>query len=144
MGKFSSQLKGQTDRRNPIEGQAEPIKGKPALELFSLNFKYFDSTQGQSFSEWERDGLLSKAVDRWCQHSRKKLRQCFDSRFKPYDYFPPKSEFKHPKHVPPDAEWASMHIQGEECVVGHVHHNVFYVVFLDRHHKFWPTEKKNT
>jgi hypothetical protein len=37
-----------------------------------------------------------------------------------------------------------MHIQGEECVIGHRLGHVFFVVFLDRYHKFWPVRLKNT
>jgi hypothetical protein len=37
-----------------------------------------------------------------------------------------------------------MHIQAKECVGGHIIGNVFYVVFLDWDHKFWPVEKRNT
>ena len=33
-----------------------------------------------------------------------------------------------------------MHIQGKECVIGHVIGQVFYLVFLDCDHKFWPTD----
>jgi hypothetical protein len=46
--------------------------------------------------------------------------------------------------LPLDAIGASMHIKGLPCVIGHMHHHVFYVVFLDKDHKFWPSPKKNT
>ncbi len=58
--------------------------------------------------------------------------------------FPDKSDFYHPKHIPEDIAWCSMHIQGKECVIGYFEDNVFYVVFLDKDHRFWITEKKNT
>lgn len=146
MAKFKRQLnKWASSRSNPLQGQADPIKDQPPLDLFCLNFKYFDATQGQSFSEWEEAGLLSKALERWRAYSSKKLRECLDKKFKSYSCFPSHTkEFKHPKHVPPDAQWASMHIQGEECIIGHIYQNVFYVVFLDRYHKFWPVDKKHT
>jgi hypothetical protein len=34
----------------------------------------------------------------------------------------------------------SMHIKGLPCVAGHMVQNVFYVVFLDKHHKFFPSD----
>ncbi len=37
-----------------------------------------------------------------------------------------------------------MHIQNKECVIGHTLRNVFYVVFLDKEHGFYPSELKNT
>jgi hypothetical protein len=54
------------------------------------------------------------------------------------------STLKLPRHVPEDAVWASMHVQGKECVAGHIVGNVFYVVFLDKEHDFFPTELKHT
>jgi hypothetical protein len=145
MGKFREKFKGAASARpNPLEGQAEALQGKPPQDLFCLNFKYFDPGQGETFSQWEEAKLLAKTAERWREHSRKKLEHCLDTRFKRYGAFPAKSEFTHPKGVPPDAVWASMHVQGQECVIGHIHYNVFYVVFLDRHHKFWPTELKHT
>lgn len=61
-----------------------------------------------------------------------------------YGYFPPKSNFKHPKHVPEDVSWASLHLCGRACLGGHIVENIFYVVFLDKDHEFWITEKKHT
>jgi hypothetical protein len=60
-------------------------------------------------------------------------------RFKRYKSFPPDSEFRHPRHVPADADWYVMHIEGLPCIAGHMVKNVFYLVFLDKNHKFWPT-----
>jgi hypothetical protein len=47
-------------------------------------------------------------------------------------------------HIIEDAEWASLHIKGKERIAGHIIGNVFYVVFLDKDHRFWRTEKKHT
>lgn len=58
--------------------------------------------------------------------------------------FPPESGFVHTKHVLPDVNWCSMHIQGKECVIGYFEDNIFHVVFLDKDHEFWITKKKNT
>src|SRR3954453_9724796 len=110
-----------------------------------LSFKHFDLRQGQSFSDWEKENLLAEMLGTfhgYCQ--REDYTHCQDDGFKVYGPFPPRSEFAHPTHVPPDADWASMHIKGKQCVAGHVFKNIFYVVFLDKEHKFWPTQKKHT
>jgi hypothetical protein len=136
--------------------QPKPVKGPPANLLAGqahpkaadlgtstslvFCFDHFSPDQGQGFEEWETDQLLSKMLARFKAHSNKPFLQCFSTAFKRYACFPPKSEFKHPRTVPEDAVWASMHIQGKECVIGHMFKNVFYVVFLDRHHKFYPTD----
>jgi len=33
-----------------------------------------------------------------------------------------------------------MHIDGLPCIAGHMVKNVFYLVFLDKEHKFFPTD----
>ena len=74
------------------------------------------------------------------------LRAQFNKKFKSYGGFPSPEvcDYTHPKHIPEDAEWASMHIMGKPCLIGHIVGNVFYLVFLDKEHRFWITEKKHT
>lgn len=74
-----------------------------------------------------------------------------------YGDFPDNSDFKHPKHVPADAHWARFRLGNKVRLVGFVIskdalknmpeeeqekfcHNTFYVVFLDKDHKFYKTE----
>ena len=76
-----------------------------------------------------------------------------------YGSFPSKSEFVHPKHVPHQAQWARFRLESKLRLIGftiptelhkNTHNktgefydkNTFYVVFLDRDHKFFLTEKK--
>ena len=115
--------------------------------LIVLSFKDFDRNQGQSFEEWEEDKLLALAVSKLrevCQLT--KAQAIANQIIKPYSKidFPPESIFEHPKHVLPDVTWCSMHIKGKECVIGYFIDNVFQVVFLDKNHEFWITQKKNT
>ena len=58
--------------------------------------------------------------------------------------FPPESAFVHPKHIPQDVDWSSMHIGNKPCVIGYFEDNIFHIVFLDKEHEFWITKKKNT
>jgi len=64
---------------------------------------------------------------------------------KVYYEFPKTSEFENPF---PDRylNWAViMNIGGQKSrVAGHIIGHVFYIVFLDAEHKFFPSEKKNT
>jgi hypothetical protein len=112
-----------------------------------FSFKDFDRNQGQSFKEWEEEELLALAVSKISQLSNLTMSQAIQQTIlKVYTKveFPPKSDFKHPKHVKDGVKWASFHVQGKECIIGYVEENVFYIVFLDKDHKFWKTEKKNT
>jgi hypothetical protein len=112
-----------------------------------LSFKDFDMTQGQLFSDWETEKLLALAVDKLRQVCGLTKNEATKSEIiKPYTKvgFPPNSEFTHPKHVPHDVIWNSMHIQGKPCVIGYFDDNIFFVVFLDKNHAFWPSHKKHT
>lgn len=65
-----------------------------------------------------------------------------------YGEFPATSQFKYPKTViqDKDIKWAViMYIKGQKPrIVGHIIGNVFYVVFLDKEHLFFPSELKHT
>ena len=63
---------------------------------------------------------------------------------KVYDNFPVNSDFIHPKYVPAGVKWSTIRIKGKERIVGYLEENIFYVVFLDKDHRFWITEKKHT
>lgn len=62
-----------------------------------------------------------------------------------YGHWPPKSvcEFRQPRHIAEDVKWAVIRsVGGQKArVVGHVIGNVFYVVFLDKNHVFWKSQK---
>jgi hypothetical protein len=101
----------------------------PKPETFCISLKHYDFSQGQSFKDWEEQELLAKLLERWHAHSGNSLQNCLSNRFKRYGAFPPNSHFKPPKAVPEDPAWASMHVQGQECVAGHIIGNVFCVFF---------------
>ena len=69
-----------------------------------------------------------------------------------YDRFPIRSDFYHPKSVPFDVEWARFRLEGDMRLIGFVipnqialekglPNNVFYIVFLDKDHRFYLTKK---
>jgi len=124
----------------------EPRKGRKE-PLIVLSFRDFDRNQGQSFQEWEEDKLLALTVSKLSEVCQLTVGQATAQQvIKPYTKtnFPPESGFEHPKHVLPDVTWCSLHIQGKECVIGYFEENIFQVVFLDKDHEFWITQKKNT
>jgi hypothetical protein len=136
-------MKAKSGHTNNIKGKtALPEKPPPKEIVFS--FKDFDHTQGQTFVQWGDAKLLRILLDKIREYSKKTIPEASQASFRIYGGFPPHSRFVHPKHIIPDAIWASMHIQGKECIAGHVIDNIFYVVFLDKEHHFWKTEKKHT
>lgn len=142
--------KGKSVRKDPAylreQGNRNAV-GKRARNItFSLSRHI--KGEGQSIKEWEDSGLLGnlnlqmKFVG---QHSVFYVRQ--NKLIKEYTKveFPPNSGFTHPKHVG-DVTWAVMHItpKSKEVVVGYIEEDVFYIVFLDKDHQFWPSTLKNT
>lgn len=135
MGKFIQ------NRPSLLVGQAKLTKdGIDPTKTLCFCFKHLDRNQGQKFEDWQRQEVLAKALNRFRDHSGVPVDQCFNDKFKRYKQFPSHSEFEHPTQVPQDADWASMHVDGKTCVIGHMLRNVFYVVFLDMDHKFYPTD----
>jgi hypothetical protein len=136
MGK--NRFKGMAGKAPPLFlGKSSIAEVKEARHL-KFCFKHFARGQEQSFQQWEADGLLAALMDRFFNFSERKLPQLFCKSFKLYGSFPPASRFKHPAHVPEDAKWASMHLEGRPCIAGHMVDETFYIVYLDKDHAFFP------
>ncbi len=115
--------------------------------LIVLSFINFDINQGQSFKDWQTDELLALAFEKLRALCGYTIAQATNSGLlKIYTKvpFPPDSAFVHPKHIPQDIDWSSMHIGNKPCVIGYFEDNIFHIVFLDKDHEFWITKKKNT
>lgn len=115
-------------------------------ENFKVSFQHLDTTQtyGSSFKDWQKVGLLSKMLEvlqGYCCSTL--ISQANTDKFTVYGGFPPKEKtmFDYPKNVQEDAMWARIHITGRAVIIGHIVHNTFYVVFLDKTHKFWLSQK---
>lgn len=144
--KFNA-LGSSVERRANTRTERQVAEEKP-LMLFS--FKDFQPNSqippGQSYAEWQSDELLAYMLEKFgyiCNVNRIEAEQ--NKFIKVYGKFPPNSEFDNPF---PDREldWAViMRISGQKGrVAGHIIGHVFYVVFLDAEHLFYPTEKRNT
>jgi hypothetical protein len=114
----------------------------------SFSFSKHIKAEGQSIEEWEELGLLRPLLIRiknLGQHSTLTVRQ--NDWIKEYHKvsFPPDSGFSEPKHVI-GVTWAVMHITdtSKEVVAGFIEDDVFYIIFLDKDHIFWPGKLKNT
>lgn len=121
------------------EGKKEPF--------IVLSLKNFDINQGQSFEEWQADELLALAIQKLrslCEYTIPQATNLGILKIYTKVPFPPESGFVHPKHVPDDVDWSSMHIGNKPCVIGYFEDNVFHIVFLDKDHEFWISKKKNT
>ena len=116
------------------------------LENFKVSLQFIDTSQkfGSSFNDWQKSGLLAKMLECFQGYcSSPLLKQVDGDKFTIYGNFPPKEKtrFKFPDFVPEDANWARIHITGAAVVAGHIVKDTFYVVFLDKTHKFWLTKR---
>ncbi len=130
---------------------SETLEAKKTLkntnfENFKVSFQYLDTSQkfGSAFRDWQKVGLLSKMMEVLQGYCCRPLREQVDGdKFTIYNGFPPreKTRFEYPSMVPEDALWARIHITGSAIIAGHILQDTFYVVFLDKSHKFWLTKK---
>lgn len=122
-----------------------PSVPTPDFEKLHVAFclRDIDRNQGCAVTDWANSGLLEKMVNKIVDVSCLRMEEAKLRRaVKVYGEFPQRSKFTHPNHVTQDAQWASMHIQGKQCLAGHVERNVFHVVFLDTEHGFFPSKFK--
>lgn len=120
---------------------------EPRKRKITFSFsQQIDGTGGQSIRAWEEDGLLAILIERLkflgqysCQEA---LQNGYIKRYTKVGY-PPHSAFPQPKHITADV-WAVTHItnNSKEVVAGYIEDDVFYIIFLDKEHKFWPMADK--
>jgi len=156
-----------TQRLNNELAQSSIFDGSNTIaSRMKFNFSYFDFNQsngpGQLLTTWsdsQRAYLYKQLVDFSRESSDYWKHQ---GRLVIYGNFPNKRkcDFKLPTYIPMEAEWGRFRLSGKVRLVGFMlskeHQsnkdkdgfsyctNTFYVVFLDKNHKFYKTEPKNT
>jgi hypothetical protein len=110
-----------------------------------FSFEDFCSKQkySSSFLDWQKIGLLSKALETIQGFSKSPI--TYDGqKCSLYNDFPSlyQTLFEYPKHVTPDASWVRIRVNGPAVIIGHIIENTFYVVFLDKTHKFYLTKNQ--
>lgn len=138
--------------RKKLSGRLENdrTERKVAVEkvLLCFNLKDFDSNQcppGQTYDDWERAKLLSALMNKLQQLSQKTLIEAQQERMITiYKNFPPTSDFKIPKYIHGDVDWAVIKdLKGQKGrIAGYIDGNVFYIVFLDKDHRFYKMKNK--
>ena len=130
-----------------------------------FNFGYFTNSQraGQDFKDWSNEQLL-KLLDKLVSYSKESLSHWENQPIgkgsghvlEVYGKFPTNSDFEHPKHVPHQACWGRFRLESSVRLAGFIIpkdydnkqqnsssfkfcSNTFYVVFLDKDHKFYKS-----
>ena len=150
-GKKQSKFDNKFRSSTPVDSRKADIreerKVKDELPKLSLNFKDFDFSQcppGQTLEEWEKVRMLSRLMEKFisvCSYNRLEATQ--QRLLKVYGAFPENSEFSIPQHIQGDVEWGTIQrIGGQKPrLAGYIIGSVFYPVFLDKDHKFYPSNK---
>jgi hypothetical protein len=134
-----------------------------AMDLITISFKYFCVNQipvGQNFPDWKdkmRLDLLEKLAE-YTKYSRQHWKNQKSNGLPllaEYGTFPVNSDFKVPSNIPNPKEliWSRFRLMQKVRVCGFfvsreiaknysLSENTFYVVFLDKDHKFYKTEKE--
>lgn len=122
--------------------------------LFNYQFLTSGSDYGQSFEEWDKERIILDLNQKLKSFSEKsKTELLSDGVLCIYGEYPSNSGFIYPAALPKEKskmEWARLTITGKRRVIGFFtpgsdrESDVFYVVFLDKEHQFFPSEKKHT
>ena len=128
-------------RYERTSGQRQAVGIRQRTITFS--WEKLDVNQGQTIKDWENKGFLSQLCMRMQQINQYETSVALAKRWiKQYTQFgfPPDSKFSVPKHVSPPY-WAVMHItpSSKEVIAGYIEDDIFYIVFLDEDHHFWPS-----
>ena len=146
--KFQTRSEKSFERKENFREEKVKTQDKNKI-VFS--FKDFDHTQPQhnpqNFTSWENDKTLAKLMESLKELTKKTFQEAErEGIITRYNTFPENSDFTCPKYIDEDACWAVIKkISGQKSrAVGYIVDNIFYLVFLDKDHKFWKTSKKNT
>ncbi len=138
------------ERKDPAYIREQGARSAKGVKKRNLTFSFIKQipTQGQTIEEWDKLGLLQKLFLRMKYIGQFSVHAAInDGCIKQYSKvdFPPDSGFKAPKHIH-NVTWAVMHVtnKSKEVVAGYIEDDVFYIVFLDKDHEFWPSPLKNT
>jgi len=135
-------------------------------ERCKFNFSYFVNSDraGQDFDDWTKEELV-KLMNKLKDYSQFPLTHWKTQKVGKYPVFvnygsafPTNTDFTEPTHIPIEVEWCRIHLENKPRLIGFVvpdsYHddiqegnsfkfdkNTFYVVFLDKEHKFYKTSK---
>ena len=148
--KFDNKFKSTAAADSRTANVRNERKVKDELPKLSFNFKDFDFNQcppGQTLEKWQEEKMLDKLIRKFmdvCACTRPEALQ--KGLLKVYGAFPANSQFKIPSYIQGDVEWGTIQrIGGQKPrLAGYIIDSVFYPVFLDKDHLFFPSTKKHT
>lgn len=136
------------------QGNKEPKGQKTTAKKVVISYIYLDRAQGQSLEQWDRtagrllrwENIVQRlntltVAQALAQQDIIKYNNLDADQFN----MPKNSMWKYPAHLNHlKIVWCKIIVMQLVRVIGFMDDNVFYVVFLDEKHEFYPTEPKNT
>ena len=140
--KHNDQLEIESKNRKHLKASIE--------EHMAFNFEYFahGQNQGEDFREWTHEQLI-ELLDKMVEYSKKSKLEWLNER-NILSTYQDKAKcnfgFTLPSNIPKeDIIWARFRLESKIRLVGFFAKNcknIFYIVFLDEKHRFYPTEPK--
>lgn len=132
------------------QGTLEPKGVKATLSKVVLSYLFLDRAQGQTLEQWDQTPGRLLRWNNIIQHlNTLTVQQAlqteaiikYDSINVDAHNMPQKSNWKYPKHLNgKDIIWCKIVVMNLVRVIGFLEDNIFYIVFLDEKHEFYPTE----
>ncbi|MDO5070671.1 MAG: hypothetical protein Q4D78_10865 [Neisseria zoodegmatis] len=131
--------------------ETKKVKTKSDNEGYiSFSFRYFQNTDqlpAQSLETWHTDGSTLDLLYSLVHISQRNITelQAGDKKLTLYKKFPDKTvnEFSCPRELNESENWGCLrNIGGQKArVAGFLRNNIFYIVYLDKEHKFFKSSK---
>lgn len=149
--KYKNEQKNSTLRLRTEALQQEEENRKRlhrSKDHITFNFEYFTSGQdaGEDFCEWSYEQLI-KLLQKMTEYSKKTKIEWLNEKniLAVYGDFRTRFAFEQPKTVPKEGvQWARYRMENKMRLIGFFtkeSQNIFYIVFLDKAHRFYPVEK---
>lgn len=152
-------------RKNNFVGSCKPSRKNQQIihGNLSFSFQYFEKFQnaGQSFEDWQKDGILAdlmNTIKEFCGNTKlywlnQRVGAGGLKKLAIYGDFPINSDFEKPKYIPQNVLWARFRLDSsarligffysdEDAIENNLSSEIFYVVFLDKNHRFYKMEKE--
>ena len=146
MGKRDRPLK--SPQRN-VDTKAQKSTAKD--NFYSISFKYFKDTDidpAQSINTWKAEDRILDMLLALKDISSNNATIVQTSRLTLYGEYPSKdkNEFPLPADLPSEIKWGTIqYIGGQKArIAGFLKDSIFYLVYLDKNHRFWITKPKNS
>ena len=128
-------------------GEIRNVKRNVADNYISFSFRYFEDSNippASSLQTWDCDDTLLDMLRELVHLSKYNITQLQSSkRITLYGEFPPRTlnDFPLPTGLSKDENWGTLrNIGGQRArIAGFLKDNIFYIVYLDKEHKFYKS-----